>query len=134
MKKVKKSQLIWQIHILFQLNFGRACSVHFLALMVQKSRYKYYNERIVTLEKGNIQSHNQEESKSAKSAMINQFHTAGLFQYLLKTFGTVYTVACRRFLTYFDQITHWITFSKTNFFKNGYPEMFQKIYGQHRRS
>ena len=53
--------------------------------------YKYYNKRITTRDNGNVQSHDQEESKlditiNANSTIIANF--------LLSTykFGTVYTI------------------------------------------
>ena len=62
-KKVKKSQLIRQIHILFQQRFRRVWSVHFQALTIKKLRYRYYNKRITNRDNGNVQSHDQQESK-----------------------------------------------------------------------
>ena len=38
-------------------------SVNFPALMMKKLRYKYYNRRITICDNGNVQSHDQEESK-----------------------------------------------------------------------
>ena len=38
-------------------------SVNFPALMMKKLRYKYYNWRITICDNGNVQSHDQEESK-----------------------------------------------------------------------
>ena len=51
------------IHILFQRRFGRVSSVHFQVLMMKKSRCKNCNWRNTTRDNGNVQSHNQEESK-----------------------------------------------------------------------
>ena len=42
----------------------RTCSFSpFQVLMMEKSRYKYYDTRITTFDNGNVQSHDQEESK-----------------------------------------------------------------------
>ena len=62
-KSKKISQLIWQLHILFQRCFGRVSSVYLQALMMKKLNYKCYNQRITTRYNGNVQSHDQEESK-----------------------------------------------------------------------
>ena len=48
---------------MFHRRFGYVTSVHFLALMMKKLRYKYYNKQITTRGKGNVQSHDQKESK-----------------------------------------------------------------------
>ena len=48
MEKVEKSQLIWQIHILFEWRFGHVSPVNFQALMMKKLRYKYCKKRITT--------------------------------------------------------------------------------------
>ena len=61
--KVKKSPLIWQIHILFYWPCEHISSVHFQALMVKKLSYKYYNNQITTRDSGNVQSQHKEESK-----------------------------------------------------------------------
>ena len=53
--KVKKSQLIRQINILFQRLFQ--------ALMMKKLSYKNYNKRNTARDSCNVQSHDQEESK-----------------------------------------------------------------------
>ena len=37
--------------------------VHFQALLMKTLRYKYENEQIATRDNGNVQSHDQEESK-----------------------------------------------------------------------
>ena len=69
--KVKKSQLIWQIHISFQRRFGCVSSVHFQALIMIQLRYKYYSKWITILNNSNVQSHDQEESKSSSTMNAN---------------------------------------------------------------
>ena len=39
LEKVKKSQQIWQILILFQLRFGRVSSVRFRLLMMKRDKH-----------------------------------------------------------------------------------------------
>ena len=60
---VKKSQVIWQIQILFQQRFGHISSFHFQVLVLKKVKNKSYNKQITTHDNGNNQSHEQEESK-----------------------------------------------------------------------
>ena len=48
---------------MFQRRFGYVTSVHFLALMMKELRYKYYNKQIRIRGNGNVQSHDQKESK-----------------------------------------------------------------------
>ena len=62
-KMFRSSKLIWQIHLLFKRYFQRVSSVHFQTILMKKLRYKYYNKRITTRDNGNVQSHDQEESK-----------------------------------------------------------------------
>lgn len=40
-EKEEKSQIIWLIHILFKRRFVRVSSIHFSALVMKKTRYKY---------------------------------------------------------------------------------------------
>ena len=68
---VKKSQVIWQIQILFQQRFGNISSVHFQALVMKKVKNKYYNKQITTRDNGNNQSHEQEESKFNRTINTN---------------------------------------------------------------
>ena len=56
---------------LFQRRFERVSSVHFQVLMVKKLRYKYYNERITIPDNGNVQYHDQEESKLNSIIKVN---------------------------------------------------------------
>ena len=49
--------------MLYSIFFRRFVSVHFQALMMKKSRYKHHNKQITTRYNGNVQSHDQEESK-----------------------------------------------------------------------
>ena len=51
--------------------FRRMSSVHFQALMMIKSRYKYYSKQITTRDNGKVQSHNQEESKVNSNSNAN---------------------------------------------------------------
>ena len=46
-------------------------SVHFQALMMKKLSYKDYNKRITTRDNGNVQSHDQEESKLNSTIKAN---------------------------------------------------------------
>ena len=39
--------------------------------MMNKLSYKYYNNRITTRENGNVQSHDQEESKLNSTITVN---------------------------------------------------------------
>ena len=70
MWKVKKIQLIWYIHILFQQHFESVSSVHFEALMMKKLRYKYYNKHIATCDNDNAQSHDQKENQGRIGTMV----------------------------------------------------------------
>ena len=54
MKSKKKSQLICQIHILFQRRFRLVLLVYFQALMMKKLKFKYYNKRITARDNGNV--------------------------------------------------------------------------------
>ena len=63
MYKVKKSQLIWQINILFQWRFGHVSSVYFQNLMMKKLSSKYYKKRIITRDNGNVQGLVQSQLK-----------------------------------------------------------------------
>ena len=51
------------MYVLFQQPFERAYSVHFQALMMKKYSYKYYNNRILTRDNGDVRCYDQEESK-----------------------------------------------------------------------
>ena len=61
--KSKKKQLIWQTYILSKRRFRGVSSVHFQTLWWKKIRSKYYNKQITTRDIGNVQSHDQEQSK-----------------------------------------------------------------------
>ena len=43
----------------------------FSSLMMKKLSYKYYNKRITTRDNGNVQSHDQEESKLNSTIITN---------------------------------------------------------------
>ena len=50
----------------------RACFfIPFSSLMMKKSSYKYYNKQIATRGNGNVQSHDQEESKLNSTTKAN---------------------------------------------------------------
>ena len=51
--------------------FGQNSSVHFQTLMMKKLRYKFYNEQITTCDNGNVQCHDQEESKLNSTIIKN---------------------------------------------------------------
>ena len=59
------------MHILFLWHFARVSLVHFQAWMMKKLSYKYYNKRILTRGNGNIQSHDQGESKLSNTINAN---------------------------------------------------------------
>ena len=59
------------MHILFLWHFAHVSLVHFQAWMMKKLSYKYYNKRILTRGNGNIQSHDQEESKLSNTINAN---------------------------------------------------------------
>ena len=59
------------MHILFLWHFACVSLVHFQAWMMKKLSYKYYNKRILTRGNGNIQSHDQEESKLSNTINAN---------------------------------------------------------------
>ena len=61
--KEKESQSILQIHVLFQRHSGRVSSVHFQALIIKRVKLPVLHKRIATRDNGNVQSHDQEESK-----------------------------------------------------------------------
>ena len=63
MEKVRKLQLIWKIHVLFQRHFEGVSSVNFQNLMIKILRYKYYNKQITTRNDDNVQSHDQVKNK-----------------------------------------------------------------------
>ena len=59
------------MHILLLWHCARVSLVHFQAWMMKKLSYKYYNKRILTRGNGNIQSHDQEESKLSNTINAN---------------------------------------------------------------
>ena len=69
--KSKKLQLIWLIQILFQWRFGRVYLVHFPALMMKKCSCKYHHKRITTRDNGNVEFHDQDQSKWDSSISTN---------------------------------------------------------------
>ena len=60
-KKIKAN--LTNSYFNFQRRLGRFTSVHFQVLMVKKTRYKHYCNRITIRENNNFQSRDQEESE-----------------------------------------------------------------------
>ena len=55
--------------------------------MMKMLSYKYYNKRITTLDYGNVQSHDQEESKLNSTINVNSdAHTINIWQNNKKSF------------------------------------------------
>ena len=86
--KVKKSQLILKIRILFQQRFEWVSLVYFQALMIEELTYKYYNKRITTCDNGNVQSYHKEESKLNSTITINRVaHKFTYYKIIKSTFN-----------------------------------------------
>ena len=91
--KVKKN--IWQTHNynlfgkpIFQRRFGRVTWFHFQVLMIKKLRYKYYKKRITTRDNGNVQPHDQKESKLNDTINANSGGHALTYDKIIKIHST----------------------------------------------
>ena len=109
--------------------------------MIKKLSYKYYNKRITIRDNGNVQFHDQEESKLSSIITANSgAHTLTHDQirkksihthfesFLPSTYksGTVYTLAYRCFRIYssWTKLHNKLLCLKENVLKNGYLEDF----------
>ena len=106
-EELKKSQQIWQIHILFQQRFECVPSFHFQALMMKTFRYKYYNKRITTRGSGNDEFYDQEERKLNSTINVNSglFFRNGSMKWE-RVFSHKHLVAIMLFWTYLFSLNY----------------------------
>ena len=80
----KKSQLFWQIYNFF--SNVRTCFFSLLSSFNdEKNRYKYYNKWITIRDNGNVQSHDQEETKLSNTCKTNSCFHAVTDDKIMKT-------------------------------------------------